>query len=448
MSFFAEGFTLSLKFARKHDFFLVKNRDIRWILVIAAFAIAGLILMQVNFIRKSFNLNGEQFNDKVSLALITVAEQVNKNKRDSTSSIEAVQQVTDDYFTVNVNDTVNHSYLENILQLEFSKYGIEAAYQYVIYDCFEDSIIWKGYSDQPGSESLFTLNKSLPSDILPRDSHKVGVYFPGKRQYILSQMQVFIFSGVGLFVIICFFIYILYVILKQKKLSEIKTDFINNMTHEFKTPISTISLSADTLLKPGIEEKPEKITRYAKIIKDEGLRLRNHVDKILEIAVLDAESPKFKNETVDMHAIITKETEIIRIKLEERKGTMACDLQASEFLIKGDVDHLGNIIFNLLGNAIKYTEGTPHIIIRTKNIGAKLVISVTDNGIGIPNKYKKYIFKKFYRVSTGNVHNVKGFGLGLYYVNKIVRSHHGKINVESEVGKGSTFSLSFPVIKK
>lgn len=425
----------------------MKNRDIRWILVLAAFAIAGLIMMQVYYINKSFELNADQFNDKVSLALITVAEQINKNKRDSTSFIEAVEQVTDDYFTVNVNDTVNHRFLENILQLEFSKYGIEAEYQYVIYDCFADSIIWKGYSNLNSDENLLTVNRSLPADVLPRDSHKVGVYFPGKRQYIFSQMRIFVISGIGLFIIISFFVYILYVILKQKKLSEIKTDFINNMTHEFKTPISTISLSADTLLKPGIEEKPERIARYAKIIKDEGLRLRNHVDKILEIAVLDAESPNFKNELVDMHAIIAKEAEIIRVKIEERKGAFHTELNATETQIKGDSDHLGNIIFNLLGNAIKYTEGKPEIVIKTENKDKNIIISVTDNGIGIPKKYKKFIFKKFYRVSTGNVHNVKGFGLGLYYVNKIVKSHKGSIRVESEPGKGSTFLLSFPLAK-
>lgn len=425
----------------------MKNRDIRWILVLAAFAIAGLIMMQVYYINKSFELNADQFNDKVSLALITVAEQINKNKRDSTSFIEAVEQVTDDYFTVNVNDTVNHRFLENILQLEFSKYGIEAEYQYVIYDCFADSIIWKGYSNLNSDENLLTVNRSLPADVLPRDSHKVGVYFPGKRQYIFSQMRIFVISGIGLFIIISFFVYILYVILKQKKLSEIKTDFINNMTHEFKTPISTISLSADTLLKPGIEEKPERIARYAKIIKDEGLRLRNHVDKILEIAVLDAESPNFKNELVDMHAIIAKEAEIIRVKIEERNGAFHTELNATETKIKGDSDHLGNIIFNLLGNAIKYTEGKPEIVIKTENKDKNIIISVTDNGIGIPKKYKKFIFKKFYRVSTGNVHNVKGFGLGLYYVNKIVKSHKGNIRVESEPGKGSTFLISFPLAK-
>lgn len=416
--------------------------------MIAAFAIAGLILMQVNFINKSFQLNADQFNDKVSLALITVAEQINKNKRDSTSSIEAVEQVTDDYFTVNVNDTVNHNFLENLLQLEFSKFGVEAEYEYVIYDCFADSIIWKGYSYNSSGNNFLTFNRTLPADALTRDSHKIGVYFPGKRQYILSQMQVFVISGVGLFVIICFFVYILYVILRQKKLSEIKNDFINNMTHEFKTPISTIGLSSDALMKPGIEQKPERIARYARIIKDEGLRLRNHVDKILEIAVLDAESPKFKNETVDMHAVILKEAEIIRVKIEERNGKFDTQLLAQEYNIKGDADHLGNIVFNLLGNAIKYSEGEPEILLRTENRGNRLVVSVEDHGIGIPKKFKKYIFKKFYRVSTGNVHNVKGFGLGLYYVNKIVRSHRGQVKVESEPGKGSTFSLIFPVVKK
>lgn len=427
----------------------MKTRNIRWILVVATFAIVGLIFIQVGFIRKAFDLNEEQFKDKVSLALIAVAEQINKYGRDSTSSIGAVQQVSDDYFTVNVNDTVNHGYLENLLRHEFSKYDVEISYQYVIYDCFEDSIIWRGYSgDEAYNNTLFKFEKrALPSEMLPQDSHKIGVYFPGKREYILSQMQIFIVSGLGIFVIICFFVYVLYIVLKQKKLSEIKNDFINNMTHEFKTPISTINLSADTLLKPGIEQKPERIARYAKIIKDEGMRLRNHVDKILEIAIFDAESPRFKKDLVDMHAIIAKETEIIRIKIEERNGTFRCELNAENPCIKGDSDHLGNIIFNLLGNAIKYTDCEPEIVIRTRNEKGNFIVSVSDNGIGIPDKEKKYIFKKFYRVSTGNVHNVKGFGLGLYYVNKIVRAHGGRIRVQSIVGKGSTFSLVFPTAK-
>lgn len=424
----------------------MKNQAIRRILVIAVFAIAGLIWMQVSFINKSFELNQNQFNDKVSLALVGVAEEVNKNKRDSTSSIEAVEQVTEEYFTVNVNDTINHRFLENLLQLEFSKFGIEAEYQYVLYDCFEDSIIWRGYSNVPGEEGLFTVNRTLPPDLLPRDSHKVGVYFPWKKQYIFAQMRIFVLSGLGLFVIICFFIYILYVILKQKKLSEVKADFINNMTHEFKTPISTIMLSSETLLKPNIQDNPERIRRYARIIKDEGQRLRSHVDKILEIAVLDAETPKFKAEPVDIHALILREAEIIRVKIEEREGSFQADLKAEKHTVKGDPDHLGNILFNLLGNALKYTEGAPQIHIRTRNEKGRLVISVTDNGIGIPSRFKKYIFKKFFRVSTGNVHNVKGFGLGLYYVNKIVKSHRGKISVESEPGKGSTFSIFLPVI--
>jgi two-component system phosphate regulon sensor histidine kinase PhoR len=261
-------------------------------------------------------------------------------------------------------------------------------------------------------------------------------------------MRIFVLSGLGLFVIICFFIYILYVILKQKKLSEVKADFINNMTHEFKTPISTIMLSSETLLKPNIQDNPERIRRYARIIKDEGQRLRSHVDKILEIAVLDAETPKFKAEPVDIHALILREAEIIRVKIEEREGKFQADLKAENHTVKGDPDHLGNILFNLLGNALKYTEGAPQIHIRTRNEKGRLVISVTDNGIGIPSRFKKYIFKKFFRVSTGNVHNVKGFGLGLYYVNKIVKSHRGKISVESEPGKGSTFSIFLPVIQK
>lgn len=431
---------------------MLKTKNVRSILIIAAFCIVGLLFMQLFFLRRSYVLTEARFNDKVNLALISVAEEIYKKNRDSTSSIEAVQQITPEYFAVNINDTVNFGYLENLLNLEFTKYDIDIDYEYVIYDCFMDSLIWRGYvgataEAAQANENYLFKRDDLPRDMLPGDSHKFGVYFPGKKEYLLSEMQLMIITSCGLLLIISYFIYILYVILKQKRLSEVKNDFINNMTHEFKTPLSTISISSEALLKPNILERPERIQRYAGIIADESRRLRTHVDKILEIALLDAEKPKLKFECFDMNESVRTAAEMLQVKVEELKGSITLNLQAVDLPIEGDRHHIQNILFNLIENGIKYSEGQPRIQISTKKEGKYALVSIKDSGIGIPKKAIRHIFEKFYRVSTGNVHNVKGFGLGLHYVYKMVRAHGGKINVKSVQGQGSTFNVYIPLQK-
>jgi len=430
----------------------LKSKHVRVILVLAAFCITGLILMQVYWVKKSFDLNEMQFNNKVSIALIAVSEQIAKDNKDENAvTLESVQQVTKDYFTVNINDTVNHDYLENLLQLQFSKFGIDADYEYVIYDCFADSIIWKEYinKDNRGFEEGYILTKRrIPLSELPQDSHKFGVFFPSKDRYIISQMQLMIVSTIGILIVVIFFIYVMFIILKQKKLSEIKNDFINNMTHEFKTPISTISISTEALLKDGIEEKPERIRRYAGIIRDENQRLRKQVDKILEIALLDAEKPKLKFVEFDLHEVVESAIDKIKIKAEEQNGKITFHLNAENSLVNADRDHIQNIVFNLLENAIKYSDKAPLIEVSSTNEGKYIVLHVKDNGIGIAKKHQRYIFNKFYRVGTGNVHNVKGFGLGLHYVSKMINVHKGRIELDSEPGVGSCFKISLPVINK
>lgn len=429
---------------------MLKTKNVRFILIIAAFCIAGLLAMQVYFLQTSYRLTESGFNDKVNLALISVAEEIYKKNRDSTSSIEAVQQITPEYFAVNINDTVNSDYLQNLINLEFTKYGIDVEFEYVVYDCFLDSLVCKGYvSNSKGirSSKLLSQEWAVPQDLLPGDSHKFGVYFPEKKQFVYSEMQVLIFITGGLLIIIAYFIYILYVILKQKKLSEIKNDFINNMTHEFKTPLSTISISSEALLKPGIEAKPDRIQRYANIIADESKRLRTHVDKILEIAVLDADKPKLEFEEFNVDMVVENAAEMLQLKVEELNGKIEVEYSPKALLVKADRHHIQNIFFNLIENGIKYRKEIPIIKIKTYVDGKFAAVSISDNGIGIPQKSLKFIFQKFYRVGTGNVHNVKGFGLGLHYVYKLVRAHGGKILVKSEPGQGSTFIVLLPLQK-
>jgi two-component system phosphate regulon sensor histidine kinase PhoR len=358
--------------------------------------------------------------------------------------MEAVEQISANYFTVNISDTIPAFFLENLLKLEFEKYGIDVDYQYIIYDCFTDSVISKRFSSTRKEKQL---KAEIPLTPLVGDSHKIGVYFPEKDQYILSQMRIMIYISGGIIIVVLFFAYIIFVFLRQKKLSEIKNDFVNNMTHELKTPISTILLSGDAILKPSVRTNDEKFFRYAGIIREEILRLRSLVDNILELSLADESKLKLNKEEINFHLLIESVVEKARINIEDKKGILTLKLSAQSYLVEADKRHLENVIFNLLDNAIKYCEKSPNINITTYNQNSKIILSIKDNGIGISKSNIKQIFQRFYRVPTGNIHNVKGFGLGLHYVDKIVRLHKAKIEVVSKEKNGTEFILKWNIKK-
>jgi two-component system phosphate regulon sensor histidine kinase PhoR len=246
-------------------------------------------------------------------------------------------------------------------------------------------------------------------------------------------------------VVFVFFAFAINIIVKQKRLSEIKTDFINNMTHELKTPISTIALSSDMLMRGDFSQDPEKLKRYASIIYKENKRLENQVERVLNVAKMDKDTLHLKKELFDMHELISEAKDNFEFNQADHGGEISLDLQADEFNIQADPVHISNVVFNLLDNAIKYCEVKPSISIKTKNEKNGFVLEIADNGIGIKREDIKMIFDKFYRVPTGNLHNVKGFGLGLYYVKIIIEQHGGNIQVKSSVGKGTTFILWLPI---
>jgi two-component system phosphate regulon sensor histidine kinase PhoR len=235
------------------------------------------------------------------------------------------------------------------------------------------------------------------------------------------------------------------VILKQKRLSEIQKDFINNMTHEFKTPISTIAVSTEVLKDPGIIHQPERLLNYTTIIEKENTRLKLQVERVLQMARLDREDIGLKKELVDVHQLIQDAIKNTSGSLHEKTGSISCQLNATRHTLEADRLHLTNVLYNLIDNAIKYCKASPQIIIHTLNTARNFTIEITDNGIGISPENQKRVFQKFYRVSTGNVHDVKGFGIGLNYVKSIIESHKGTIKLESELGRGSTFKISLPV---
>jgi len=249
-----------------------------------------------------------------------------------------------------------------------------------------------------------------------------------------------LFTGIILF---CF-AYTINVIFRQKKLSEMKTDFINNMTHEFKTPIATISLAADSMTSPIITGSPEKVQRFANIIKQENVRMNNQVEKVLQMALIDKEDFQLKLTEVNLHDVIQNAIENIGLQVEKKDGRVSAHLESTKPLIQGDQTHISNVINNLLDNANKYSPEKPDISVHTRNVNGGVEIVVKDSGIGMSKEVRKHIFDKFYRVHTGNLHDVKGFGLGLSYVKAIMTAHRGQVDVRSELGKGSSFILHFP----
>lgn len=419
----------------------MSSRTIRIIVLLVTLTLAALVWLQIYWVRRSYMLTDEQFNNRVNLALISVANQINLYNKDTFNIMDPVQQVSGNYFIVNVTGTADPDHLQNLLLIEFGHYNINLDFQFAVYDCFLDSVQWRSYSMRKRSQLERVEHANFPKIEMGADSHKFAVYFPGKNVFIARQLGVMIYSSIGILIVIGFFVYIVFVIFKQKRLSEMKTDFINNMTHEFKTPIATIQVSSDALKRSTNTNNPEKVLTYANIISDETNRLKGQVEQILKIAMVDNVKNKLKSEPFDFNEMLRDITENMMVRIENAKCNLDIHLDAKHATIIGDKDHFVNVVYNLVDNALKYSKENPYLSIRTSNKKSKLVVEIEDHGIGIPKEAQKHIFEKFFRVHTGNVHNVKGFGLGLSYVKKIVESHHGKIHLQSTPGKGTTFTI-------
>ena len=322
--------------------------------------------------------------------------------------------------------------------------GIQTPYEFAI---IKNGIVQEGtYKKSQKSDFLKSSYKvKLFPDNIIREDLFLSVIFPERTNYVLGSM-VWILGGSLLFslFILATFALSLYFIIRQKKISEMKSDFINNMTHEFKTPIATISLAADTITNSRVINDETSIRHFIGMIKKENSRMNKKVETILQIASLDKKEIEFRYERVSLHTIIEHAIETIEIQVHQRNGKVNLSLNAEEPFIYGDSEHLANLVNNLLDNAIKYSPDLPEITVTTKNSEKGIILSVEDKGIGMTKTVQSKIFERFYRQSSGNVHDVKGFGLGLNYARSIIEAHKGNINVFSEPGKGSRFEIFLP----
>jgi two-component system phosphate regulon sensor histidine kinase PhoR len=340
---------------------------------------------------------------------------------------------------------INPSLFDFKVGEEFNCMKVGRQYAYALVDLRNDSIM----AGQPGEfrNELIKSRHQIPM-VGFKDSEYIvfSAYFPDEQSLILKRMVAWLIVSVTFAIILVLgFYYTLYFFFRQKRMSEMKSDFINNMTHEFKTPLATISIASEMLLKESIQQDPQKSSKYAKIIFEENSRLQGQVDQILSVSLLEKGEFRLKRKEVDLNVLIKKLVESFEITVKERNGKLRSHYCARNYRVMADPEHLTNVIVNLLDNANKYSPETPEIKIGTFDVENGVIISVEDKGIGISPENQKLIFRNLYRVSTGNIHNVKGFGIGLYYVKTIVEAHGGHLNIKSELNKGSRFDVFLPV---
>lgn len=460
----------------------MNKRKIYLIIGLASVAVFGLLVLQSIMIRTAMEVNEQRYDEALRDALRQAAKeqeewearkinlQVNgyvNRRRTLTTSIgsggllndAALQSNTrfdiiSDFENSDLVDRLKHDALNDRLHAEFDNADLDGKNMiYGVYDNRKNKFISRNgrLLSEAGSDTLRhddLMSSPYRVALLDGDGKVPGyliAYNPRKNSVLFQSIWTNLFATI-LFVgvILACFAYTIYTILFQNRLSRMKTDFINNMTHEFKTPIATISLATDSIATTRVLGDPDKVMRFVNIIKQENRRMNGQVEKVLQMAKLEKNKLKLNLSEVDLNELAIDAASYISLQVEPRGGTVKVDAQADPATVEGDQTHLASLINNLLDNANKYSPEAPEIIIRTRTVAKGVEVTITDHGIGMSREARKNIFNRFYRVHTGDRHDVKGFGLGLSYVKIITDLHHGSVDVQSEPGEGSSFTVTFP----
>jgi two-component system phosphate regulon sensor histidine kinase PhoR len=477
------------------------NKKIIWIIsVCMGLAMTALILMQTFWLKNAWLVKEKQFNQLISSSMIDIERQIERHEatdlivrenerqtRDTSSfslivpgSIggpanktgnqksnknvkidpdkkkqmydwvknrrELVNRVIAGMFykSAEIEKRISPQVLEQIIHDVMKENGIDLQYEYAVIH-YNNEIAFSSKNFSPAEEADYYKVTLFPEDIIA-NSNTLSIYFPAKQNFLFRSLSYLAISSLLLtLAIVASFGVTIIVMFRQKRLSEIRNDFVSNMTHELKTPISTISLASQMLGDKSIPPEIKNTEQISKIIAEECRRLGSQVEKVLQTAVFDKGKLRLRLVEVDMHEVISSVIENFSIQVKSRNGKISGVLNAENFILHVDQVHITNVLSNLLDNAIKYCNHNPEICIETSNKGEFFLILVRDNGIGIGKADQKRVFEKFYRVPTGNVHTVKGFGLGLSYVRMIIEEHHGYVDLESELYSGSTFKIYLPL---
>lgn len=420
----------------------MKGKTLKYIILLAAISVAGVFLIQFGFLKSSYNFTEKKFKESTSVALKEVVWQLllASGNTSSFDSIPLVQIISGNYYIVNVNTNIDKDLLKLHLIEEFKKHEIYSDFEFAIYnpvlEQMEEGILIQNGEEKPSNYQFQTIENS---------GYYFGIHFINRSSFFVSQLSIWYFLTGLLALIVLFFGYTLTVIIRQRQLSEVQKNFINNLTHELKTPISSIAIASSVLNNEDILKTPERLFNYARIIQEQNTRLSKNVEKVLNLASLEKNRIHLNLEEINLNEIITE----IAAQFKQTDFGQKADVKIFTFDLKIDIHadrfHFSNLMLNILENGAKYCEQKPLLKISANKKKKYLELAIADNGIGIPKDQRKKIFTKFYRVPTGNVHNVKGFGLGLDYVQKIVSAHKWKINVDENPEGGSIFTLIIPI---
>ncbi len=421
----------------------MNKKTILIIIFITSTALAGMLLTQIYWVGTAFKFKEEQFDNSVRIALKSVINQFLQNKTDTVFQKRLIA-ISCRKQKLSIDDYIDNLILDSIVRNELKCMEINTVYRYGVYSKYNNRFVLGDYKDVERELLDTQYQFSLASIYKPGDYY-LSIIFTNKTHILLHRMELWVFLSIlFLLILIISFIFVIFTILQQKKVSEIKTDFINNMTHEFKTPIATSSLAAEMIQKEEVMANRNKLMKYSSIILDENNRLQAQVEQVLQVAILESGKHQYKIKRLNTNEIIKDVVNSFELRIKEENIKLELKLDATNPFFMGDKAHILNIYYNLIDNAIKYSPNDPNIFLYTYNVGGNVVISFKDNGIGISKEYQNNIFKNLFRVPTGNIHEVRGFGLGLYYVKTIVDQFGGRIELVSELGEGSNFKLFFP----
>jgi two-component system phosphate regulon sensor histidine kinase PhoR len=418
------------------------NRNIiRLTLILGVLTIIGVSVVQVFFLSQAVSREENRIDQSIQIALSSVSEQLARYNNADLPNENPVVKIRPDYYVVNVNGFIDSEILEFYLNMELKKRKLKLDFEYGIYDCQTDEIVYGNYISLNEKQHVKSSDPNFTKhgDYL----YYFVILFPGRSGYVLGNLGLwYFFTGILLMVVI-FFVITQVIILRQRRYSEIQKDFINNLTHEFKTPLSSISMASDVLKEVQDGDDLKRIRKYGSIIKDQSSYLVGQIDRVLHDSDKGLGSFTPIKAKFDLRELIMEVTEQFLPGIEKCSGRVNLDLPDNEIIIEADKLHVRQLIFNIYDNAVKYSRGCPEINVFLEYSGRSGKLAITDQGIGIPRNFHRKVFGRFFRVPQGNIHNVKGFGLGLHFVSRVVRAHGWKMKLQSEPGTGTTVIIYF-----
>lgn len=417
----------------------MKINKLNSIILLGLVAIISILVAQLLWTKEAFTLEQKKLSQKTHIALLEVAKKLYKGTNHELPSHNPVQKIASDYYIVNIDNDFEPEVLEFYLKNEFKKMNILTDFEYAMYNCQSDEMVYGNYI------SLSNKEKTNHSVSFPKNKNLVyyfAIRFPNETTYLFSSMRFWFILSILLVLILLIYVYSIFTLLQQKRYSELQRDFINNMTHEFKTPLSSILIASKYLVQQNAIQEDKKLHTYTDIIINQSIKLNHHIEKILNIAKSDYTRLKLKKEVVPLVPVIEEVIQTVLLKYPLASITITT--LSPELKIETDAFHFSNLVYNILENAVKYSDNAPKIAIIIQQEETCIKINFSDNGIGIPPKKIAFIFDKFFRIQNSKSNQVPGFGLGLYYVKNICNLQNWKIKAINNTVAGITITLSIP----